>query len=101
MLQVVVLHEVVILQLLVDERQQVSPQYIDVQVSGHDSIEDANLCTAVSAYSGPHIQFQGMFWLWFSFRRFTNFPITSTVELFEGDRAFVSKNDVVESISSL
>ena len=77
------------------------PQYIDVQVSGHDSFEDANLCTAVSAYSGPHMQFQGMFWLWFSFRRFANFPITSTAELFEGDRAFVSKNDVVKSISGL
>ena len=67
------------------------PQYIDVQVSGHDSFEDENLCTAVSAYSGPHMQFQGMFWLWFSFRRFANFPITSTVELFEGDRAMMSK----------
>ena len=77
------------------------PQYIDVQVSGHDSFGDANLRTTVSAYSGHNVQFQGMFWLWFSFHRFVNFPITSTAELFEGDRAFVSKNDVVKSISGL
>jgi len=76
-------------------------QYIDVQVSDHDSFEDADLCTAVSAYSGTHMQFRGMFWLWFSFRLFANFPVTSTAELSEGDRAFVSKNGIVESISGL
>ena len=62
------------------------PQYIIVQVSGHDPFEDSDLCTAVSAYSGPHMQFQGMLWLWFSFCWFTNFPITSTAELFEGEK---------------
>ena len=60
-------------------------QYINVQVSGHDSFKDADLCTAMSAYSGLHMQFQGMVWLWFSFCQFATFPITNTAELFEGD----------------
>ena len=101
MLWIVILHEAVIWKFLVDERNQIASQNITIEVSKHDSFKDANLCSAMSAYSSPHVYFQRMLRLWLSLGWFANFLVTGSAELFKGDRTFVTKNDVVERISCL
>ena len=57
MLWIVILHEAVIWKFLVDERNQIASQNIAIEVSKHDSFKDANLRSAMSAYSSPHVYF--------------------------------------------
>ena len=76
---IIVLHKPVIGKLLSDEWDKRGFQDVAEEIRIHDTIQDANLGGALSAYPGPNMNFQGMLGFRLLLRRLVDLPVAGTV----------------------
>ena len=94
MFWVIILPEPVVRKFYSNEWDQRGLQDVAEQISIHDAIKDKNLCGTVSANSCPNMNFQQMFWFWFSLRWLVYFPVTGALILHQGNGTLVAENDI-------
>ena len=101
MFRIVILHKSVVWQGLVYERNKRRLEDVTIKLCIHDAIEDTYFRRTVPADSCPDVNFKRVLGSRLSFRWLINLSITCSPVLFQGDRAFITEDDIVERISTL
>ena len=100
-LRVVILNKPVIRKLLSDKGNKCRLYDVAEEISIHDAIKDANLCSTMFADSRPNMYLQRMLWFGLSLRRLVDLFEADVAILCERDRALVAENCIVESVATL
>ena len=99
-LRVVILNKPVIRKLLSDKGNKCRLYDVAEEISIHDAIKDANLCSTMFADSRPNMYLQRMLWFGLSLRRLVDLFEADVAILCERDRALVAENCIVESVAT-